>query len=114
MNNVVIIITSFILLVFVLAAGFYWQYSTYLEIKKLADDHMEEARYTEAKIEYNRALNVPIPKKTDAIDSLARCDYLLSLKPDYDKLVAEGDSYFNLGINNYDAAFSKYAEAKIM
>jgi hypothetical protein len=111
-NNFFLLASAVIVLSFILAAGYFWQYNRYLDIKKQADDYMENARYTEAKIEYNRALDVPVPWKEAARDSLVRCDYYLDLKPEYDRLLAKGNSYFDLGINNFDEAFINYNAAK--
>ena len=110
-KNIANWISLLFVMIVLLAAGFYWQYSKFTSFKQKADEYMDEAMYTEAKIEYNRALNVPVPFKQAAVDSSAKCDYYLGLKPKYDSLIAEGNAFFSLGINNYQNAFDRYNSA---
>ena len=72
---------------------------------------MLDAEYRDARTNYLRALDVYIPNNEEARESLDLCDSMLTLEPEFTRLIIQGDSYFNLGINHYDLAFEIYYQA---
>ncbi len=75
---------------------------------------MENAEYNEARTNYLRALDVPVPNKKEAKDGLKRSEDKLILEPEFNKLINEGDGFFSLGINHYDIAFERYSAASAL
>ena len=102
------------LLVVLLGAGYYWQYQRYLAFTDQANTLIEQGEYNEARLQFVRALDVIIPNKEAAEEGLKRCDNMLKIKPVYDKLINEGNTFFSLGINHYDSAFSRYNGAILL
>lgn len=97
-----------------LAAGYFWQYQRFQSFTQTANGQMENAEYNEARTNYLRALDVPVPNKKEAKDGLKRSEDKLILEPEFNKLINEGDGFFSLGINYYDIAFERYSAASAL
>ena len=111
-RKIVMWIFGFATLIVLLGLGFLWQYNKYQSLKKEADAQMERAEYRDARTNYLRAIDTYIPNKKAAIEGLARTDSLLTLEPEFNKLINEGNGFFSLGINYYDLSFTRYNAAK--
>jgi len=93
--------------------GYNYQQRSYQDFMDKATVEMNNANYFDAKLNFQRALDViHFIDKDEAKANILRCDTLIDLEKPYKQHIISGDSLFNLGVSHFRSAFYRYHAAK--